>query len=95
MSDIPSPERVVFCISIIDIISKIALILFNLLREIKHHLKNVLLNLSSLRAKRYTADYILLLSTVKIVTVSDQDCFYFYFPEIEKKGHCVLLYIVI
>ena len=60
MKNYPSPVRGVFCISIVDHISKSALVLFNLLRPNKHHKKRVLLKLSSLGSKLYREDYWLL-----------------------------------
>ena len=90
----PSPERGVFCILIVDIISKRSQVLFSLLCVRNYHYKRGLLKLSSL-SEKYTQriiDYCR--STVKIVTASNQFFYYFYFCEIEQEKVHFLIFSI-
>ena len=74
MRNCPSPERGIFCILVIDLISKSALVLFKLLRASKHNCKKASCYSRVQNNTQRIIDYCI--STVKIVRVSDR---YFYF----------------
>ena len=70
VSNLPSPGRGIFCISIVDLISKITLVLFSLLRE-----SNYNYNKGPVIVDNITINTIhggLFCITVNIATVSDQ-----------------------
>ena len=52
MGDCPIPERGVFCISIVDLISKTALVLFSLLCAINYHYKKGSLKVEFIKCKK-------------------------------------------
>ena len=95
VSDCTSPERVVFCISIVDLISKSAVVLFTLLCARKNHFEKAPYYSLLYYVQDYTHSIIGYCNSIaKIVRLSDLYWFYFHFREMEQKRvKCVLLSI--
>ena len=90
MRDFPGPECGVLCILIVDIMSKSALALFNLLCERNYHC-----NKGPVIVDNITIFILYDLYTVNTARVSDKDCFFNIYVIFLKNGHNVPLYIEI
>ena len=94
MINLPRPERGVLCISIVDIISKSALVLFSLLCASNYHYNKgpvIVDNITNPHNKWRILLYYL--STVNIAAVSDQYWFYLYLRDCSENRQNVPLYI--
>ena len=76
VSNLPSPGRGIFCISIVDLISKITLVLFSLLRESNYNYNKGPVIFDNIMILTIHGGFFYCLSTIKIATVSAQFFFY-------------------
>ena len=90
MSGCSSTECGIFCILIVDLIFKSALVLFNLYLQASITSKNCPIIVEFIKQKNNTQRIIAYcLSTIKIARVSDQYDFYFHFCNMEQKRYII------